>query len=1116
MWTLFTRCLQTLGVLIAILLLSIAFLLGTAPGARFLLQDVAPDFVEGLDVGAVEGALLGRLDLRGVSYEASSLSAMVDTVSIEWQPSGLLRRVACISSLEVNGLDVQVSESKQESEPFTGVVLPDDLSLPVTLCVENAAVNNLAVLSDSSVIRLASLSLSLNVERETQSSDNWLKANWSDITLHAADTSNTSDRPVMVSPSGNVQIDGQTSSHHSALSFAVLAQNGQAARVSLLGEGDQRGITLKEIQAQLLEGKLIGTAEVDWSQPITGSFALEGSGFDPAQWDERVPGELALAARATFTSDGIALEELEINGIVREQAVNASAAMAVSSGNVTLDALTGTVGNSRLSASGQMRGDSSGQTIGVTGSELDFQWSVNSPDLSALLPELSGRIVSEGTLGGTPDFPAVKATLTVNEARYQQYAIQSLAADVALDLSAGKGATPSSVDLGAQGVQMGQVQIASASAELKGTLDSHRLSLQLDSNQGRLKAALTGAYETQEWSGVWQKGAIEPLDMPGWILQQPHVLSLSSSVQTVERACWAVEQEAGSRLCFNAGRDAGETTVDFTLSALAFRYFESLFPDDLVAEGALSARGEVRQSDGSPVRIDAEVSSSASRFYRDDTDADDLAQSISIDPSVVALKGTLAELAASLEIPFSAGGGLRGEVGVLDVQTPAQADLNGTVTASFPDLSFLELLSPEIEKVIGSAALDVTLGGTLQAPRPTGDLRSKGVSLSLATPGIRVDDASVTASADSDGVVKVEGSAVSDGGLLRVKGVGQLAVIEKEGATAVELASFRAMVTGEEFQFWNTGDASVWGSPAMALSVLDGKLRFEGDFVVPRASITPTQLPPSAARPTGDQVIVLTSDDSAEAVALAAVSMPVFGSLRTSLGDEVSIDAFGFKGRITGDLGIELAPGKPILASGELNVVDGEYRAFGQGLVVERGQFLFAGGDIENPGLNIRAQRRPAADVVVGVDVTGQLQAPSLNIFSEPTMSSSNQLAWLVLGRPFENTSGAETDYIAQAALMLGIQGGDYLAKGFGEKLGLDTVGIETGSGEAGAQSDVNQAALVVGKYLTPKLYISYGVGLLDSISTVKLRYQISDRWNVATESSPIASGGDINFTIER
>jgi hypothetical protein len=41
-------------------------------------------------------------------------------------------------------------------------------------------------------------------------------------------------------------------------------------------------------------------------------------------------------------------------------------------------------------------------------------------------------------------------------------------------------------------------------------------------------------------------------------------------------------------------------------------------------------------------------------------------------------------------------------------------------------------------------------------------------------------------------------------------------------------------------------------------------------------------------------------------------------------------------------------------------------------------------------------------------------------------------------------------------------------------------------------------------------------VGLLESISTVKLRYQFNDRWNVVTESSPLASGGDLNFSIER
>jgi len=75
----------------------------------------------------------------------------------------------------------------------------------------------------------------------------------------------------------------------------------------------------------------------------------------------------------------------------------------------------------------------------------------------------------------------------------------------------------------------------------------------------------------------------------------------------------------------------------------------------------------------------------------------------------------------------------------------------------------------------------------------------------------------------------------------------------------------------------------------------------------------------------------------------------------------------------------------------------------------------------------------------------------------------------------------------------------------------LDTFGIETDSDDA-----ASEAAFVIGKYRTPSLYVSYGIGLLDPVKTVKLRYEISKRWRLVTESSSEASGGDVFYNIER
>jgi translocation and assembly module TamB len=173
---------------------------------------------------------------------------------------------------------------------------------------------------------------------------------------------------------------------------------------------------------------------------------------------------------------------------------------------------------------------------------------------------------------------------------------------------------------------------------------------------------------------------------------------------------------------------------------------------------------------------------------------------------------------------------------------------------------------------------------------------------------------------------------------------------------------------------------------------------------------------------------------------------------------------------------------------------------------------LFPGGRISEPGLDVHAIRGDLQGVRVGVNVRGSLKQPVVNLFSQPAMSQQQQLSYLVLGHPPGESSGVEGTLLAQAALALGLKGGNFLAENIGAKLGVDEIGIESKPTQAGGE----QAALVIGEYLSPKLYVSYAVGLLEPISTVRLEYFISDHWHLVTESSGAESGGDLIYTIER
>lgn len=146
--------------------------------------------------------------------------------------------------------------------------------------------------------------------------------------------------------------------------------------------------------------------------------------------------------------------------------------------------------------------------------------------------------------------------------------------------------------------------------------------------------------------------------------------------------------------------------------------------------------------------------------------------------------------------------------------------------------------------------------------------------------------------------------------------------------------------------------------------------------------------------------------------------------------------------------------------------------------------------------------------MTAGIKVKGRLQQPQLELFSNPAMGQTDMLSYLLLGRPVESASGEEGEMMASAALALGLAGGDRLARSIGDQFGLDEMRIE--SSDSG-----DEASLVVGRYLSPRLYVSYGVGLVESLNSLKLRYQISDRWQAEAVSGE-NQGADFLYSIER
>ena len=331
--------------------------------------------------------------------------------------------------------------------------------------------------------------------------------------------------------------------------------------------------------------------------------------------------------------------------------------------------------------------------------------------------------------------------------------------------------------------------------------------------------------------------------------------------------------------------------------------------------------------------------------------------------------------------------------------------------------------------------------------------------------------------------------------------------LEAQGAVDAPFGEYQGdfTLTGENFQAVNNEQAIIVLSPDLQATVNAEQVQVAGEVNLPIAMIELTEVPQAAVQPSADQVLLDALEDED-----TQAPVDVVADLSVILGDEVTFSGFGLEAQFGGELKIMERPDEPTVGQGEISIVAGSYQAYGQDLTIEDGKLIWVGGALADPGMDILALRQPKPDIKVGVRARGTLSKPKIELTSTPALSQSDQLSYLVLGRPLEGSSSAEGSYLNRAALALGIKGGNYLTERYGDQLGVDQIGIETAPGEG-----ADQAALVVGKYLSPRLYVSYGLSLLDSISTLRLEYTLNKNWSLQTESSALQSGGDIRYSIE-
>jgi translocation and assembly module TamB len=1137
-----------LGLMAAAAVAALYWLLGTERGAQWAAPQLLARGGGIVSIGAVHGSLLGELRLEEVRLRLPSDELDIDVLVLKWNTAAALAGELAFDTVSAGNASYRRLPSVADGGALPAVPWPiraeavtvDSLSITIgerTLTLETTRarvrVQNTRLALDG--IETTTLDFAANGEAAVD----WrsgialdVAAGWSGplagvpaggrITLagawprltvahelgtpFAATTTGEIDLTAtpridlastwralawpgvdaIASPSGMLTLVG-TLADYRFEGAGALEVTDRATTFSTAGSGSELTLAIErlELAPQAAAGGAAGTLLASGEAHLgarTARLAVTAADFDPAWVDAAWPGRLGgtvdvdVALAPTIAAS---LSAIDLRGSLRGYPLALRGATAYAAPNQwRFDDLAL---------------DSEGNTARLAGTldsaTLAIDAAVDVADTGLLWPGLGGSLRGSVALAGSLTEPRARGRLTGRDLTFAD----ARAAVVTLDGEAGlAAATPVRLNVDATGVERGPVVVQRARLVLMGTTAAHTAAVEVEGNGWHAEAAARGGLEN---GTVWL-GTLEALELAEnvlgpWRLEEAATLTFGTGGVTLANSC--LQHESGALWCSELdilGRPDDRLVVsaqNFDLATL-----QPLLPPALTLDGTYQLSASLFDVTGNP-RGALGVSGSRTRARVAYGDAQAYATELDNVQAGVTLTDGRLELAARLR--STAAGSAEVEAVIADVRAQ-NSSIAGALRVTWPDLSFLTLLSSELEQVGGTIEIDLDIAGTVD--QPTVDGRASWNDGSVAVPewGFVVENIQGMATSDDGRALDFDASGQAGDGMLTLT-----------GRTALDPSAgwpTRLTLRGDEIRAVQLPDVEILASPNLDVYLALPEVTIAGSVHVPRASIELAVLPEQAVRPSPDAV-VHGLDESAR----VTTPLLVRTAVDLTLGDDVRYAALQLETKVSGGLRLQTEPGQSANATGSLRLV-GSYDAYGRNLELERGQLIFT-GPIANPGLDVRAVRTLDA-VTVGIELGGTVQEPRTRVFSTPTMNEADALSYLLFGRPVTMPGGGGADAeqsstLQAAALSLGLRQALPAVQRLGTSLGLDELTVQSTASDAGA--------VMAGKYLSPRVYIRYSYGLFNRIGGLMLRFRVNERLSLETRSGDQKSM-DLLYTVEK
>lgn len=882
---------------------------------------------------------------------------------------------------------------------------------------------------------------------------------------------------------GSLSARGSAANFHAEGTLA-LGPPGKLAQLALDLDGTPQQLDLHTLDLKQPQGHLHAQGALTLKPAFGWALAAEAADFDPGQLFAGWSGALNAQLRTTGTLPAghpdATLDLARLDGRLRGRALHGHGKLHLAP-NQVLDGMLALAS-----------GGSTAHIEGKPGARNDVSVTLAIATLADWLPNAGGQLQAHVHVTGLPaalgiDGEAHGRTLAYGTGRIGQLDLRAQVPD----LSRPSG----NVALDARQAWVGGLAFDTLALHAQGTEAAHQLTL--DAHGRQLSAALDlhGSLRQGRWKGTLGTLDLDPQGLPRWRLQAPATLEDDHGALSLSELCLTA---GAPLLCAHARQDAaGNLEAGYRLRALPLALLLNAagYADlPLRADGTLHGDGTLQRNAHGALSGQASLASDQGAVtYTTHAERPLLAW------HQLALAASLTPAHQQVDVH----GGLNNDGrldGHITLDGTRQA-LGGQLVLRLDSLAPLELVSSEVANVQGRLDANFGFAGTLASPAVTGQATVDGFAAEVPVAGLKLTDGTLRLHAPDAQHLALDGQVRSGKGMLLIRGSYGLGAGVPSAIT----------LTGQAVSVADIPAAQVVLSPDLRLARDAQGVQVTGAVAIDTANINLNRLPGAGVTKASPDVVVVDERQQEQ----AAAQLPISAQVKVDLGSHTHLKGKGLDGQVSGTLTVIEQPGGVTRGQGQVGV-SGTYSAYGQDLHIEQGKLLFASTPIDNPGLDIRAVRslNPNATIdegqEVGLLITGTAQRPILTVFSNPPMEQSDALSYLITGKPLSQVKGGEGNMVGAAAQALGSAAGDLLAKSIGSRLGVNDIGVSSNEALGG------ESAFTVGKYLSPRLYLSYGVGLFEPGQVITLRYRLGARWNLEMQNATDFNRATLNYRYER